>query len=421
MRPLTNLKEAEAALAPFFPSNLKGKRTAYTIEHMWQFMDYLGNPQNTPEVIHVAGTSGKTSTAYYAAALLRQAGKRVGLLVSPHIESLNERVQINLEPLPEAPFCHELTQFLELVERSGVLLSYAEVLYAFAYWEFARSRVDYIVVEVGLGGLLDATNVIDRSGKICIITDIGLDHTEVLGSTLQEITRHKAGIIQLHNTVFCHQQGAAIMETIRTVCQQKQADLHISTHTETIPDLPLFQQRNFTLALQAVQFALLRESSAEMLDEVQQQAAAHVHIPARMETFRIGDKTIILDGAHNPQKFGALRAALQDQFPGQPIAVLAALVAGRGRDVHELVAAVVPFASHLIATSLPPSKAAHTGRKPEDIIEACTQEGLESVEAIADRTVAFETLLARPEAVLVVTGSFYLLETIRPKVIALAG
>jgi dihydrofolate synthase/folylpolyglutamate synthase len=410
MRPITNLKEAETALEPFFPSRVK--RHAYTTDHIRQFMDYLGNPQNSPRSIHIAGTSGKTSTAYYSAALLQQAGKKVGLMVSPHVEAVNERVQINLEPLPEKVFCQELTQFLALVKKSGITLTYAEVLYAFAYWEFKRHQVDYIVVETGLGGLLDATNVIDRPDKVCILTDIGRDHTSVLGNTLQEITQHKAGIIHLHNTVFCYRQDAAVMHEIRQTCKRQQADLHsIDERFYTAVYMPLFQRRNFTLALQAVQFVL--ERAGTELSERQIAVASQTHIPARMEEFKVGGKVIVLDGAHNPQKLGALRASMAASFAEKPVAVLAAFADSGGRDIHEIVSELAPLASHLIATSLPISKGMRTGRKPEDIA-AAAKAGIRSVEAIPDRTAALEALLARPEPILLVTGSFYLAGELRP-------
>src|SRR5690349_5945116 len=112
MQTIRSLAEADLVLEQFWPRNMA--RHAYTTEHIERFMDYLGKPQDKPRSVHIAGTSGKTSTAYYTAALLQQAGKKVGLLTSPHIESLNERVQINLTPLPEAEFCSELTAFLNL-------------------------------------------------------------------------------------------------------------------------------------------------------------------------------------------------------------------------------------------------------------------------------------------------------------------
>ncbi|HEU4914867.1 MAG TPA: Mur ligase family protein [Candidatus Saccharimonadales bacterium] len=409
MQTIHSLQEAEAALIPFLPSRVN--RHAYTTEHIRQFMDFAGNPQNKPKAIHIAGTSGKTSTAYYAAALLRQAGKKVGLLTSPHVEGLNERVQMNLVPLPEAEFCSELTAFMALVEQSGIQLTYAEILYGFGFWEFARQHANYIVIEVGLGGLLDATNVIDREDKIAVITDIGMDHVHILGDTLAGITAQKAGIIHLHNAVFCHRQADEVMEVIRKASRQKQADLHIIDQADRTPQhLPLFQRRNFSLALGMVDFALERAGS-KSLTPAMVAAASEVHIPARMEIFRHGDKTVILDSAHNAQKLHALMESLDQKFAGQGVAALVAFVATKGRNIHDLIAEIKPHVTHLVATQIPSAAGGHDSRPVSEILAVA--QGVPS-EGIADYQAAYRALLERPEPVLLITGSIYLLEHLRP-------
>lgn len=401
-------------MKPFQPSRLN--RFAYTTEHVQRFMEYAGNPQDTPKAIHVAGTSGKTSTAYYAAALLQQAGKRVGLLVSPHVEYINERVQINLEPLAEKVFCAELAIFLEVVRKSGVTLTYAELLYAFAYWEFARQNVDYIVVEVGMGGLLDATNVIERTDKICVITDIGLDHTNVLGSTLAEITGHKAGIIRLHNAVFCHQQAAEILNVIRAECRLRRADLHIISRAEKGPGmafLPLFQQRNFALSLKAVSFALEREGTSLSAEAIE--AAARTAIPSRMEQFTLDDRTLVIDGAHNAQKLEALRASIEALFPGKSRSLLVGFTGGRGRDIGELAAILANLKPlRIIVTSLQEHGGLPARIDPRAVGEACTAAGVSDVQVITDQKQACEALLEGDGEVLLVTGSLYLAGELKP-------
>ncbi len=414
MQIISSLREAEAALEPFWPTNLS--RHAYTTEYIERFMDTIGNPQDRVQVVHIAGTSGKTSTAYYVASLLQQTGKKVGLMTSPHIEGVNERVQINLKPLPEKEFCEELTVYMNLIKKSGLTLTYAEILYGFAYWEFARHNVDYVVAEVGMGGLLDATNIVNREDKISVITDIGLDHTHVLGDTLAEIAEHKAGIIRLHNAVFCHPQGDEVMAVIRHQAEHKQADLHIVEQDERTPTfLPLYQQRNFSLALEVVNFALERSGEAPLSPE-QSLAGAKVHIPGRMELFERGGKRVILDNAHNAQKLHGLSTALQAQFPDTPIAVMVAFVETQGRDISEMVAEL-RFAAHLIVTYLPPGQRMHKSRDPQEIAGAAKAAGIGSVEIIEDQKTAYQSLLERPEPLAIVTGSTYLLEYVRPIVV----
>lgn len=417
---ITTLHEAEAVLEPYIPSRLK--RFAYTTEHMQHFMEYIGNPQNVPSAIHIAGTSGKTSTAHYTAALLQQSGKKVGLLTSPHMESINERVQINRRPLPEKEFCSELSVFLDLVKKSGITLTYAEILYAFAYWEFARQHVDYIVVEVGMGGLLDATNVISRHDKVCILTDIGLDHTNVLGGTIEEITRHKAGIIGLHNTVFCYRQGRAVMGEIQKTCHQKQADLHIAGNSSpgNFPFLPIFQRRNVALATETVQFVLSRDGSGR-LNTQQQLEAAHSYIPGRMEIVPFGGKTIVFDGAHNTQKLQALKSSVQDYFPDTDIAVLFAVTGGRGRILEEMMTAFAALPSHLIVTSIQQTGHHAASIEPQLVADIARRIGVPDVECIPDQLKACKALLARPEPVLLCTGSVYLIGQVRRRIMQAAS
>lgn len=411
MQTIKSLAEVDLVLEQFWPRNMA--RYAYTTEHIERFMDYLGKPQDKPRSVHIAGTSGKTSTAYYTAALLQQAGKKVGLLTSPHIESLNERVQVNLTPLPEAEFCSELTTFLNLMEKSGVTLTYAEILYGFGYWEFVRQRVDYIVIEVGMGGLWDATNIINRPDKVAVITDIGMDHVHILGETIGEIAAQKAGIIKLHNTVFCHPQGSEVMAQINAASKQKQADLHVVEQDNRTPkDLPLFQQRNFSLALEVASFALERAEGQSLADP-QIKEASQIHIPARMEIIERHGKIIVLDNAHNPQKLQALSESLSAKFgKDQDVAAMVAFVQTKGRNVHDMLEAIRPAIKHLIITQIPDNR--HHESRPADEIMAAYDS--DNAEIIKDCKKALEVLLARPEPVVLITGSMYLMEYIRPVV-----
>jgi dihydrofolate synthase/folylpolyglutamate synthase len=415
--PITTFAQAHEVLARFVPANV-GRRP-YMLDHMRAFMQFLGNPQDRLKVIHVAGTSGKTSTSYYVASLLHEAGKKVGLSVSPYVHQMNERVQVDLVPMPEARFCRELSEFLGLAEESNIELTLFELLSAFAYWQFARQGVDYAVIEVGLGGELDATNVVQARSKVCVITDIGLDHQEVLGRTLPEIAAQKAGIIQLHNAVFVRRQPSAALEPIRARARQKQADLHIVA-PEDMPEqfafLPLFQQRNFGLAQAAVHFVGERDG-VRLPGTGARLRAARVHIPARMEAYRIGDKTVVLDGAHNEQKLAALFASLQHRYPAQPFAVLAAFKAGQTERIEAATAVLTRAARRIIVTSYgapdAPPGTLH-GEDPHTLAALCKIHGFWEVEAISDISHAWRELLASPEPVLVVTGSLYMFNDIYP-------
>lgn len=411
---ITTFREADAALKAFWPAHLSPRpKGSYGLDRVQRFLEFAGNPQDKYPAIHIAGTSGKTSTAYYAAALLQAAGKRVGLLTSPHIHALNERVQIDLCPLPEAQFCEELSIFLGVLKESGVELAYAELLYAFAYWEFGRQQLDYIVVEVGVGGLLDPTNTITRTDKVCIITDIGYDHVHILGHTLPEIATQKAGIIMRHNTVFCYKQSREITGKIQEAAARHHADLHVlpSVYPEPqLQSLPAFQRRNSHLAFQAVAFVLQREGRAALSSE-QLQAAADVRIPGRMEIRRWKGKTIVLDGAHNAQKLTTLLASVAERYPARRVAALVAFGDTPGRTDDELVAPFEHITAHMITTAMPAEvlEGMHPPRSAVTLLAAARKRAISS-EALPDLRDAMRALLARPEAVLVITGSLYLID-----------
>jgi dihydrofolate synthase/folylpolyglutamate synthase len=409
---LQNFDDVHAALRRFYGKHADGP---YTLDRMRELMEAVGDPQEKVRVVHIAGTSGKTSTAYFVSALLQQTGAKVGLTVSPHVDEVNERVQINGQPLSEKEFCKAFSEFLKLIEDSGITPSYFECMVAFAYWEFARQKVDYAVVEVGLGGLLDGTNVVSRADKLCIITDIGLDHTELLGDTVEKIAAQKAGIIQSGNDVFMHKQAPEIMEVVKATCKSMKAGLNIA-HGATLPksiDLPSFQQRNFILAKDAVEWLLQKK-----LTDKQLKSASQVYIPARMEIVEHDRHKVIIDGAHNAQKLATLFDSIHEKFPGEPIAVLAGFTEGDPFRLQQALEVVTKHASSMIVTSFYSEKDYPKHSVPvEQVVIQAHKLGFENVEAIQRPEDALHALLSRPEHVVVVTGSFYLLNHVRPELV----
>ncbi len=405
---LRNFDEARDALKAYYHNP---ETHTYTLERMWALMEFLGNPQDKLKVIHIAGTSGKSSTAYYSSMLLHASGAKVGLSVSPHVFEMNERVQINTVPLPEVEFCETLGKFLDLIQPAPVKPSYFELLVAFAYCEFAKRGVDYAVVEVGLGGLIDGTNVISREDKVCIITDIGLDHTNVLGKTLHEIATQKAGIILSHNQVFTYKQTHEISDVIREICLQKSAELHELEapvlSTEINEKLPLFQQRNLFLASQAVDFVLMRNGNS-VLTEAQISDVASVQVPGRMQIYTIGDKTIILDGAHNGQKMEALVASMREKFSNMKPAVLVSFVNSRDERWMHALDVLIPYASNICVTtfSQESDEMPKNGMPVEQVAEYLKLLD-EKFDVESDIKKAVHKLLERPEKLLLITGSLY--------------
>ena len=419
---IKDLAEATNLLNGFIPRPLNA-RQVYNLNTIRKLAAFLGNPQDTLRVVHVAGTSGKTSTSYYAAALLRAAGKKVGLTTSPHITAVNERVQIDLVPLSEAEFCAELGLFMDEVNRSGLSPTYFELLMMFAYWEFARQQVDYAVVEVGLGGLMDGSNIVTRADKICIITDIGFDHMSVLGSTLSEIAAQKAGIIHDRNVVFMHEQPAEVMNVVRAAAAAHQADLRLASMISRpkLVALPQYQRRNLSLAVAAAKYALKRDGHGALTPSMISKGAA-THIPGRMETFRLGDKTIILDGAHNPQKLRAMIASLKAAYPGQKIVTLAGFVRSKEVSLLENIELLKGLSRHVIVVGFGATQEnGPASIHPHKVAGALRQAGVPEVTEAESHDQALRILLFSPEPVLLVSGSLYLISYLRPLFLALPG
>lgn len=418
---IQNFTEAHRVLQKYVPPT-RSLRENYTLDRMKLLMEGLGNPQENYQIIHVAGTSGKTSTSYYIAALLTQTGRKVGLSVSPHIEEVNERVQVNMRPLAEAEFCDMLGEFINLVENLGVHPTYFELLTAFAFWYYDKIQVDYAVMEVGMGGLLDGTNVINNPSKICAIADIGLDHTKVLGDTIPEIAYQKAGIIQPGNSVFMNRQSSEIVAVIERQCTRQGAALQVleAVPSESVAkDLPLFQQRNWQLACSVIQSIKQKDELPDISDAGLRKAVG-ILVPGRMEILQYGDKIIILDGAHNEQKMHAFVESILEKYPDQKRAVLLGIVSDKSAKSKPILDEVSKMSSTIIVTSFKTQQdIERISIDPHTLLDGEYSSDLNLL-IIEEPEAASVALLQRPESILIITGSFYLLNKLRPQLVIAA-
>ncbi len=416
---IRSIQEAHRALQPYVPlvAQLTGKDT--TLDRIVPLMEMLGNPQNDLKIIHIAGTSGKTSTAYYMAALLQAAERKVGLTVSPHIDSVTERVQVNGSPISDADFCEQLGIFLDIVEKLAEQPSYFELLYAFAIWVFANQKVDYAVIETGLGGLYDATNVAARADKVCIITDIGFDHIKILGNTLEAITTQKIGIVHQHNPVFMYQQAPEIMKVVEKWTDDYQAPLIAITQEgeatleeQSLMPMPDYQKRNWLLARHTYRYISGRDGLPDLLAE-SLEATQLLQVPARMDVKQVGQKTLIMDGAHNLQKMTAFIDSFKHQYPNVKPAVLVAFK--EGKEYELVVPLLAELASRIIVTTVQTSQDLPTRSVDPDVLCKAFVDFSEHLvaEAITDNHEAYRSLLSSESKTLVITGSFYLLAQIR--------
>lgn len=335
-------------------------------------MDVLGSPQRAYPSIHLTGTNGKTTTARIIDALLRAHGLRTGRYTSPHLQSFTERICLDGKPIePErlAQVWDEIADLVALVDaRHPEQLTFFEVGTALAFAAFADAPVDVAVVEVGLGGAWDATNVLD--GGVVVISTVDLDHTDMLGDDVAAIATEKAGLIHAGATVISAAQEAdaaeAIVDRVREVDARLLAEgvhlavvdrrvavggqlLTLQTPAATYEDilLPLHgehQAHNALLALAAVEVFL----GGRALDgDVVAEAFADVDSPGRLEIVRTSP-TVLLDGAHNPAGGRALAAALEEAFDFRRLVGVVGVLADK--DARGLLAPIAPYLDHIVVT-----------------------------------------------------------------------
>lgn len=411
-----DLAEAEHVLATYRPAVKEFLGKGITLDRMTPLMDALGNPQDNLRIIHVAGTSGKTSTSYYIAKMLQLTGSKVGLTTSPHVNSLLERIQVNGQEITESEFCEQLQLFIEKIEGIRPRPTYYELLIAFAYYYFHKIKVDFAVIETGLGGTHDCTNVAKNPEKLCVVTDIGIDHTKVLGSTIPKIAAQKAGIIHKGNHCIMFEQSQEVMSVFEDRCDAVEAVLDavnpiLINDFVFKPTMPLYQRRNWTLAWSAYQ-RLANVYNLPVLQGELIEGSRSVQIPGRMEIIGRNGTTLVLDGAHNEQKMKAFVDSFAKLYPGMKPDVL--LSVRDRKDFTDLVKLLFPLANKLILTSFHVSQDIdHRNAHLEDIKQFCLDSGYHNVIVQADQRLAFSQLLAGNGDPKIITGSFYLIQQLK--------
>jgi dihydrofolate synthase/folylpolyglutamate synthase len=402
---VTDLDSALSALLHFSGRRSRGHSAVDTLRAL---LAHLGNPQRRYRIVHVAGTSGKTSTAYLIRGLLEAAGHHTGLTVSPHIVAINERVQVGGLPVDEARFVAYVNEFLPLAESLGRELTYFELGVGLALWVFAQENVEYAVVEVGIGGLRDATNALQHPDKLCVVASVGLDHTDILGDSVDYIAVQKAGIIGPGNTVVVIDQDEVVLDVVREHAREVGGAVVVATHAEGAR----YQERNLALARAAVEVLGSRDRFAVVDIDV----AAHTP-PGRYERFRRDDRLLILDGAHNPQKMTGLVETLRADGLTR-VAVMATLLQSPETKLPATLSILAPLVSHLIVPEYALGADDKVKRSfPADaVVEQARLLGLKA-EPVQTPAEGLELLLARPEKHLVVTGSLYLASLVRPLVL----
>ncbi len=380
----------------------------------------LGLPQNRFASIHVVGTNGKTSVTRMTAALLEAHGVTTGAYVSPHITSWRERLLIRGEPISEEAFAEALEraeQAAQAADRAagdeGPVTQF-ELLTAAAFVAFAAARVQYAAIEAGLGGRLDATNVIPS--KLTVLTSVGYDHTEWLGETLEAIAAEKVAVLRDHTLLLAGAIPSEARPVTEREAERKHAKLIWAARVANNL-LPGYQGRNLALAQAAVSQALGGLDSAATADFVKRLAAREFAIRGRAEVHP-GDPPEVFDAAHNADGARALAEALPE-LAGEA-AVVCCLAILEGKDAAGIVNALAPAVSHFVCTGIPPERIEGSGRpggrsrNSLEIAALCQKAGVEA-ESVPDPLAAWDRAreLARERSgVALAAGSHYLLSSI---------
>ena len=380
-------------------------------------LNLLQNPQNKLKVIHVAGTSGKGSTAYLISLVLSSLGFKVGLHLSPHLIDIRERIQINNSLIFEKKFLQNLNEIIPFFEKMRSSRfgppSYFEILVALAFYSFDKERVDYAIIETGMGGLYDGTNTVENSNKISVITRIGLDHTEVLGSTIEKIALQKAGIINKNSTVISALQEFSAKKVIQTVAKKQNAKL-IWAGKEKKINLGLkgdFQQENCALALKTVSILKKRDGfiiNYSKINPVLQNARFF----GRFDVIQKKNKTIVLDGAHNPQKMSSFIQSLKKEYSKSEFIFVLAFK--KNKDFKGMIDSLLPFARKIILTSFFSSKQdmLNCSCEPKEVADYLKSKNFCAFCIEPNSKKALVKALREKNSVSVVTGSLYLLSEI---------
>ena len=388
----------------------------------------IGSPQKDLHFIHVCGSNGKGSVCALLDSVLRAAGYRVGLFTSPHLQDERERIKVNGKMISREAYDTLSGRFAPAAEEMTDKPGYFCFMTALAIDHFAQEHCDFVILETGIGGTYDSTNAID-SPELTVVTNIGLEHTELLGSTITQIARDKAGIIKPGTICAAYDQSPEVMAVIREACERSQVPLRVADFSsvtkasdQTVADpldgqfferngilyklalLGSFQINNAVLALTAIE--ALRERGWLIPNEAVRTGFQTVRWPARFEVLS-RNPFLILDGGHNPQCARALIETLDVYFPNQRVIFLTGFM--KDKNYREIINILMPKADRFYCVTPPDTR----GLPAEDLAVCLRQAG---ARAHAYRTTAEGLHRAQEEAALlpvIVFGSLYLAGQIR--------
>ncbi|MBQ7794276.1 MAG: bifunctional folylpolyglutamate synthase/dihydrofolate synthase [Clostridia bacterium] len=370
-------------------------------EQLEKLLSLLGNPHKELKFIHIAGTNGKGSAAAMLGSILENAGYRVGVFTSPYIIRFNERIRLGRGEIPDNKLAEYTERLADIIENNEIKLSQFAFILALALCYYRNEGCDLVVLEAGLGGRLDATNIIEES-LVSVIMSIGLDHTEYLGTTIPEIAREKGGIIKENGSVAAYRSDKSALDVFEQICREKSARLYIAPKVQATEKGFAADGREYALALKGEYQAdnaavvlktveILREKGFAISENALEKGFLSAQHRARFERVR---ENIIVDGAHNSDGIRALCRALDS---GAKTAVLAMM---EDKAVDDALSQLKGF-SEVIVTEIDMPRC----MKAAELAKHAEKAGL-NVRVIPDCTEAFKTAESCNFAV--ICGSIYL-------------
>lgn len=374
------------------------------LERVQKYLEIINNPQNNLKFIHVAGTNGKGSVCSILSSILSQKqGFKVGLFTSPHVFEYTERIQINNKKIEKEVFAKKIFETIEIAEKNDIPLTEFEILTVLAFDYFAQNNVDIVILETGLGGRFDATNIIKQN--ICsIITHIDLDHTERLGDTIEKIAFEKSGIIKGNCPVITNADNAGF-DVIKKTAEEKNAELIVAKEapTQLLKELSLkgkWQSENLGLALTAIEH--LKETGMTISEKELVKGLKSVNHPCRFQYIK--EKNLLIDGAHNPNGTKALRESLDKDFGNKKLRFVYGCL--KNKDYKKMMEYLFKEGDEIYFYHF-------------DNENSCTVEGLQSACKLKSKSFeeSKDEFLSKDENTLtVICGSFYMLKELLEKI-----
>jgi len=406
-----------------------------------EILKLLGDPQNKIKAIHLAGTSGKGSTAFYISSLLINHRFKVGLTLSPHLLDIRERFQINNQLISKKEFIFYLNQIIPVIEKIKLTNfgrpTFFEILIALSFYIFYQKKVDYMVVETGLGGLMDGTNTITSLNQIVAITKLGLDHTAILGPNIKSIAFQKAGIIHPQNPVFSIKQLPQAQKVLDDVSKKNKTKInyiskinfknikfkyHTISYDFKFDDLNInqlylnnfgfYQVENSALSLSVLKFLSSRDNFNLDIDQIKN-TFLNSHFFGRADIYQKENQIFILDGAHNPQKMRSLIFSLKKAYPDQKFVFILAFK--QRHDFPKMIKSIIPIAQKIILTSfnIKFQDMAQISQSASSIISLLKKLNFDNYQIALSPKSAY-LMAKKNKQPTVITGSLYLLPKIYP-------